>query len=268
MWFHEVARDHTNKNAWAGTHLNQITFEMLTDTGQFNAIEAQIQCLPMLHEQLKTVALEIQDWITPQEEPTGSYTKILQGPNENYADFLARLETAISHTVIREEAKKQLKRLLPYENTNKKCQKAIASIHGLDYYWLFKACYNLSSKTQKIQMLAKTMAACFKRKNKRCFTCGDKNHLKRECPKKGNKKPPKNCPHCHKKQTHKKYTGPKIVNLNLILKKKQNKNYSRKLQTGDPPRFPSTKTRDKFHLFPQTLNIQQCCPRYSSPKLL
>ena len=122
MWFHDVARDHTNKNAWAGTHLNQITFEMLTDTGQFNAIEAQIQCLPLLHEQLKTVALEIQDWITPQEEPTCSYTKILQGPNENYADFLARLETAISHTVIR-EAKKQLEKVLAYENANQECQK-------------------------------------------------------------------------------------------------------------------------------------------------
>ena len=32
---------------------------MLTGTGQSDAIEAQIQCPPFLHEQLKTVALEI-----------------------------------------------------------------------------------------------------------------------------------------------------------------------------------------------------------------
>ena len=57
MWFHDIARDHTNKNARAGTPQNQITFEMLTDTGKFDAIEAQIQCPPLLHEQLKTVAL-------------------------------------------------------------------------------------------------------------------------------------------------------------------------------------------------------------------
>ena len=37
---------------------NQITFEKLTGTGQFVAIEAQKQCPPLLHEQLKTVALE------------------------------------------------------------------------------------------------------------------------------------------------------------------------------------------------------------------
>ena len=41
--------------------------------------------------------------------------------------FLARLETAISHTVIR-EAKRQLEKLLAYENANQECQKAIVPI--------------------------------------------------------------------------------------------------------------------------------------------
>ena len=35
-----------------------------------------------------------------------------QGSNETYADFLARLETAISRMVIGEEAKRQLEKLL------------------------------------------------------------------------------------------------------------------------------------------------------------
>ena len=35
MWFHDIARDHANKNAWAGTPQNQITFEMLTGMRQF-----------------------------------------------------------------------------------------------------------------------------------------------------------------------------------------------------------------------------------------
>ena len=39
-------------------------------------------------------------------------------PNESYTNFLARLETAISHTVIGEETKKQLEKLLAYENAN------------------------------------------------------------------------------------------------------------------------------------------------------
>ena len=48
------------------------------------------------------MALDAWDQIPAQGEPTGSYIKILQGPNETYADFLAGLETAISRTVIGE----------------------------------------------------------------------------------------------------------------------------------------------------------------------
>ena len=43
-------------------------------------------------------------------------------------------------------------------------------------------------------MLVETMAADFKKENKRCFTCRNKNHLKRDCPKKANKKTSKNLP--------------------------------------------------------------------------
>ena len=109
----------------------------------------------MLHGQLKTVALEAWDLITPQGEPTGSYTKILQGPNETYADLLARLETAISHTVIGEEAKRKLEKSLTYENANQECQKARAPNPetGTLFDYL-KPCRNIGSETQKMQMLA------------------------------------------------------------------------------------------------------------------
>ena len=149
MWFQDIDRDHVNKNARAGTPQNQITFEMLTGTGQFDTIEAQIGYSPLLHDQLKTVTLEAWDQITPQGEPTGSHIKILQGPNEMYADFLARLETAISRTGIREEDKiSQLEKLLAYDNANQECQRAIASIRdtGTIFNYL-KACRKIGSET-------------------------------------------------------------------------------------------------------------------------
>ena len=83
---------------------------MLTGTRQFDEVEAQIQCPPLLHEQFLKVALEAWGQITPQEKPKGNYTKIFQGPNEAYADFLAILKIAISHSIIREKAKRQLKK--------------------------------------------------------------------------------------------------------------------------------------------------------------
>ena len=68
------------------------------------------------------------DQITPQGEPKDSYTKILQGPNKACADFLARLETAISHSVFGEETRIQLGKLLAYENAIQECQRAITPI--------------------------------------------------------------------------------------------------------------------------------------------
>ena len=124
-----MAQDHANSNARTGTPQNQINFEMLTGTGQFYSVQVQIQCRPLLHEQLKEFTLDTWDQITPQGEPKGSYTKILQGPNKACADFLARLGVVISHNVLREEAKIQLEKLLIYENANQKYQRATAPIH-------------------------------------------------------------------------------------------------------------------------------------------
>ena len=127
MWFQDMTQDHANSNAQAGTPQNQITLKMLTSMGQFDLVKAQIQCPLLLHEQLKEVALKAWDQITFQGEPKGSYTELFQGPNEAYADFLARLNIAVSHSAIREEAKMQLGKLLAYENANQECQKSNSS---------------------------------------------------------------------------------------------------------------------------------------------
>ena len=58
MWFHDIAKDHANKNARADTPPNQITYKMLTGSRQFDTIKVQIQCPPLLHKQLKPVALK------------------------------------------------------------------------------------------------------------------------------------------------------------------------------------------------------------------
>ena len=70
-----MTQDCASLHAQVGTPQNQITFEILTGTVQIEAIEAQIQHLPSLHEQLKKIALEAWDQITPQEKPKGSYTR-------------------------------------------------------------------------------------------------------------------------------------------------------------------------------------------------
>ena len=61
----------------------------------------------------------------------------------------------------------QLGKLLAYENANQEYQRAITPIHEtgtvIDY---LESYHNLGSETQKMQILAKTMAAAFKREMK------------------------------------------------------------------------------------------------------
>ena len=166
--------------------------------------------------------------------------------------FLARLETAISRTVTGEKAKRQLEKSLAYENSNQECQKAIAPIHEtgtiVDY---LNGC-NLRLKTQKMQMLAETTVAALRKGNEGFFTCGNKNHLKRDYPTKAKKIKLKinlknKIENLQKSAlaTVEECIGPKIVSQNLTLKE----NLFQETPSRGPPRSPSTKTRGKFYLF-------------------
>ena len=94
------------------------------------------------------------------------------------------------------------------------------------------------------------MAATFRKGNEGCFTCGDKNHLKRDCPKKANKKPPRICPrYCRGMHWAKDCKSKFDI---------EGKPIPRNSKQGNP-QVPFNKNRGKFHLFLQTLNIWQCC---------
>ena len=58
--------------------------------------------------------------------------------------------------------------------------------------------------------------------------------------------------------------GPKIVNLNLILKENL---FQETPNRGPLPQVPYNKNQGQILSFsPQTLNIWQCCHQYTSPK--
>ena len=129
-----------------------------------------------------------------------------------------------------------------------------------DYYYL-KACPNLGSETQKTQMLAETMATAFRKQNGGRFTCGDKNHLRRDCPKKANKRPPKICPHCRKGM----HWAKKIVNLNLILREKL---FQETPNRGPPPQAPYKKKQGQILSFPSNPQHLAVLPSIYQPYMI
>ena len=100
-------------------------------------------------------------------------------------------------------------------------------------------------------MLDETMVAALRKGNEGCFTCGNKNHLKRDCPKKAKKKKKKEKIKIKNLQKSalpavEEYIGPKIVSLNLTLKE----NLFQETPTGDPPQVPFTKNQGQIPSFP------------------
>ena len=159
----------------------------------------------------------------------------------------------------------QLEKLLAYENMNQECQRAIAPIREIwnvnDY---LKDCHNLGSETQTIQILAEAMAAAFKKGEEGCFVCGDRSHLKNDCPKKHTEKKIKLLKNLQESALSviKGYTGLKNIDLSVMFKA----TLFKETQRWGLPGSQSTKTRGKLHLSPKTFNIRQCCHQYTNPK--
>ena len=99
-----------------------------------------------------------------------------------------------------------------------------------------KACRNLGSESQKMQMLAETMAIAFRKGNEGCFTCGDKNHLRRLI---------KNLQESALADVE-ECIGPKTVNLNLILKE----NLFQETPNRGRPQEPYNKNQGQILSFP------------------
>lgn len=59
-----------------------------------------------------------------------SFQKTLQGPQEPYADFLARLQEAINKQINNPAAADVILQIMAFENANKDCQRVIGAPKG------------------------------------------------------------------------------------------------------------------------------------------
>ena len=66
--------------------------------------------------------------------PTGhtqpSFVKTMQGPNEPYTDFLARLRVTVEWALGRDEISELLLQTLAFENANTECKSILGPLKG------------------------------------------------------------------------------------------------------------------------------------------
>lgn len=181
-----------------------VTFDMLMGEGAYGPIAQQIQYPAEAYAQISTLAAQAWKKLPTQGNRTEELSKIRQGPDEPYQDFVSRLLQAVNKVVVDGEAGMLLVRQLAYENANAPCQAAIrpwrlkgdltdyirlcADI-GPSYTQGVALAAALSGKTVKEFLLQRgrgTRARGRGRGNQNsgggCFRCGQPGHMARACP--------------------------------------------------------------------------------------
>ena len=127
-WWEEEAR----KQAWIneGQNLPGPLEDKLMGEGQYRALREQAQYSDQDLQQVRQVFLRAWRRVVPTGQAQPSFVKTMQGPNEPYTDFLARLRVAVEWAVGRDEISEILLQTLAFENANPECKHILGSLKG------------------------------------------------------------------------------------------------------------------------------------------
>ena len=121
---------------------------------------------------------------TGQAQP--SFVKTMQGPNELYTDFLARLRVAVKRAIERDEISKILLQTLAFKNANPECKRILRPLkrQGTSIAKYIRACSGVGGAEHQANVFATALAKAMRpQKGGNCLHCGKPAHMKRECPK-------------------------------------------------------------------------------------
>ncbi|RWS18818.1 endogenous retrovirus group K member 5 Gag polyprotein-like protein, partial [Leptotrombidium deliense] len=196
--YQEHCQDTAQRNQVAGNAAWNM--DMLMGSGQYAGNNNQINFPPAVYLQIATAAMRSWKTIQGTGDLQGQLSKVIQGSNEPYADFVDRLIQTASRIFGDVDAAMPLIKQLAYEQANKWCKEAIRPWKNRDLASYLKACKDINDSVIQANVMATTFANLVRPSQPRglCYNCHKPGHLQRDCPDKGNTKFRQVCPRCRK----------------------------------------------------------------------
>lgn len=199
IWY-DLCSTQARANAAAGQPA--WNFDMLTGQGQW--IQNQTAYPEQVYQQINTAAFKAWKKLPNRGEVSGNLTKIIQGPDEPFSDFVARMMDSAGKIFGDPESAMPLIEQLVYEQCTRECRIAITPWKGKGLQAWLKACREIGGALPRaVDGLAAAVLAVQSNKQKiSCYKCGKEGHIQRQCrineKTQHNRKMPGICPKCKK----------------------------------------------------------------------
>ena len=158
------------------------TFELLTGQGQHAANQTDYHW--GAYAQISAATVKAWKALSKKGEASGHLTKITQGAQESFSDFVARMTEAAGRIFGDPEAAMPLIEQLVYEQATQECRSAITPRKSKGLQDWLKVCRELGGPLTNAGLAAAILQ--WRRHSdstelKLCFNCGKPGHLKKDC---------------------------------------------------------------------------------------